>query len=319
MNKVSVIIPLYNREALIIPTLESVRPNLHPNVTLEVIVINDGSTDNSSKVVSENYPWVKLLHQVNAGAPTARNLGLKESTGDFILFLDSDDLIEPDFFTDKVSALNNHPNAAAAYGLWEHFRVNEKEEKEIIPRHTPYPITSVPDYESHLENLLGGWYVVSHALLWRKKILEQLNGYNVALKVNQDVDLLFRCLSGRKNIIGVNAPLALYRDHDSTDRTGSVSNDFSKLATILNLRKDFAQKLSGEELLTNKNRTALGRFCFDYWVKYRKTSPDIAEQFYKLAIELNPNIKLNGGLTIRFACRLLGARKTIILKSFISN
>lgn len=130
---VSVVIPLYNRIHLIGATLSSLNQTLHPNVVLEIIVVDDGSTDGSGDWVRVNYPQIKFFEQVNQGAPTARNLGLANSNGEFILFLDSDDLIEPDFFSAKLNALLNNHEIAGAYGLWEHFEeMNNGDRKSVV-------------------------------------------------------------------------------------------------------------------------------------------------------------------------------------------
>src|SRR6478735_5452974 len=98
MSVVSIIIPLFNRKELIKETLNCLEGYLHPQTALDIIVVDDGSTDGSAEEVELYYPSVKLIRQINAGAPSARNRGLKEAKGEFVLFLDSDDLIEPDFF-----------------------------------------------------------------------------------------------------------------------------------------------------------------------------------------------------------------------------
>lgn len=320
MKKVSIIIPLYNREEFISDTLESVQINSHRDFELEVIVVDDGSSDQGPEIISKKYPWVTLIKQANSGAPTARNLGLNSANGEYILFLDSDDIITADFFIEKIRILDSNREIAAAYGPSEHFKIDEKGKQVILHRHSPYPIIEKPNYEQHLQNLLGGWYIFSHAILWRKSILlDQLKGYDKSLIINQDVDLLYRCLVAKKTIVGVNSPTALYRDHESNGRIGSIGNNRHKLLTILKLRKEFVTKLSEADLLTKTNKEVLGKFCFQYWVNYRKEVPDIAEMFYELSKELNPTHTLNGGLVLRLICKLVGARRTILLKSIISK
>ncbi len=91
-KKVSIIIPYYNAEKTLKRCLDSVIKQTYPN--LEVLVINDGSKDNSQKVVNryeKKYPFIKLINKVNGGVSSARNLGLDLATGEYIMFLDSDD------------------------------------------------------------------------------------------------------------------------------------------------------------------------------------------------------------------------------------
>lgn len=91
-KKVSIIIPCYNAEKTLKRCLDSVAKQTYPN--LEVLVINDGSKDKSATIVSryaKKYPFIQLVNKENGGVSSARNLGLKLITGDYVMFLDSDD------------------------------------------------------------------------------------------------------------------------------------------------------------------------------------------------------------------------------------
>ena len=107
MIKFSVIIPVYNGEKFITRALNSVKNQTYKN--LEIIVVNDGSTDNTAKEIStfidENLDLdVKYFSQENSGPSTARNFGLSVATGDYVAFLDADDTFSPMLF-EKVSNL----------------------------------------------------------------------------------------------------------------------------------------------------------------------------------------------------------------------
>jgi glycosyltransferase involved in cell wall biosynthesis len=102
--KISVIIPLFNKQDTIRKTLESVLNQT--SLPEEVIVVNDGSTDGSGSVVeSLKIPFVRLINQVNAGVSSARNKGINEAKGDWIAFLDADDIWMPHFL-EKIKLLN---------------------------------------------------------------------------------------------------------------------------------------------------------------------------------------------------------------------
>lgn len=96
IGKISVIIPMYNSEKTILRTLESVRKQTKIDLILEILVVNDGSTDNSEKIVEEyvkSNPHIpiKIINKKNGGVSSARNIGMKQSRGEFIALLDSDD------------------------------------------------------------------------------------------------------------------------------------------------------------------------------------------------------------------------------------
>lgn len=105
---VSIIIPAYNLEQFIGKTLDSVINQNYRNI--EIIVINDGSNDRTQAVIEEYEKKdlrIKGLHQLNGGAAKARNYGIKESQGEFITFLDGDDLLSNDAISANIGYLNN--------------------------------------------------------------------------------------------------------------------------------------------------------------------------------------------------------------------
>ena len=113
MKKVSIIIPCYNCEKYIIKTLESAVSQDYTNI--EIIVINDGSTDNCSSVVKTiKDDRVHLIEQENQGVSFSRNKGLALAKGEFIVFLDADDLLHPSFLEKRVFSLSKSTAIACA-------------------------------------------------------------------------------------------------------------------------------------------------------------------------------------------------------------
>lgn len=95
MDKISVIVPVYNVEKYLSKCINSILDQTHKN--LEIILIDDGSTDNSGKLCDEYYnkdKRIKVIHQKNGGLSVARNSGLEIATGEYIMFIDSDDYYE---------------------------------------------------------------------------------------------------------------------------------------------------------------------------------------------------------------------------------
>jgi glycosyltransferase involved in cell wall biosynthesis len=122
-HKVSVIVPCYNAAEFISETLQSILSQ--QRVDIEVIVVNDGSTDSSEKVIrSINDDRLHYYSQENRGVSSARNLGFSVSTGEYVIFFDSDDIMTPDFISSRVSALDEHPDCTFAGGLVQKFNVN---------------------------------------------------------------------------------------------------------------------------------------------------------------------------------------------------
>ncbi|MDR2579367.1 MAG: glycosyltransferase, partial [Fibromonadaceae bacterium] len=106
MDKISIIIPVYNVEPYIRKCLDSVINQTYTN--LEILLINDGSTDNSGSICdeyAEKDKRIKAFHQANKGLSSALNVGLENFTGDCLGFVDSDDWIEPDMFETLHNAI----------------------------------------------------------------------------------------------------------------------------------------------------------------------------------------------------------------------
>ena len=110
---VSVVIPTYNRATLIGPAIESVLRQTYPHI--EIIVVDDGSTDRTREVVEAFGQPVRYVHQVNGGAASARNRGLREATGEFIALLDSDDQWFPWKLEAQVRVLDRYPDVGMVW------------------------------------------------------------------------------------------------------------------------------------------------------------------------------------------------------------
>lgn len=119
--RVSIIIPCHNAARWLAQTLESALAQTWP--ATEILVINDGSTDDSAAVAQPfTARGVRLVEQPNQGASAARNHGLRLARGDFIQFLDADDLISPDKITAQVELLRDRPAGTLATCTWGRFR-----------------------------------------------------------------------------------------------------------------------------------------------------------------------------------------------------
>lgn len=128
-NLVSIIMPLYNGEKFLKITLESVLKQTYKN--WELLITNDGSKDNSPKIVEEyikNNKRIKLFNQINKGSAAARNNSLKEAKGKYIVFLDSDDIWEDNFLEEQIKFLKEK-NISLVFSSYR--RINE-DGKEIL-------------------------------------------------------------------------------------------------------------------------------------------------------------------------------------------
>ena len=123
-NLISIIIPTYQHAKALDKCLNSIFNQTYKNV--EVIVVNDGSTDDTSKVLAPYLSKITLLQQENRGANAARNRGFQESKGEFVLFCDADVVMKPHMLATLLEALEKQPSAAYSYSAfrfgWKLFR-----------------------------------------------------------------------------------------------------------------------------------------------------------------------------------------------------
>jgi len=119
LSLVSVIIPVYNSEKYVSESIRSVLSQTYTDY--EIIIVNDGSTDDSTSIIKGFGSRVKVLEQPNLGAAAARNLGVKRSEGEFLAFLDSDDLWVEQKLEWQVSSLLEEPDIDMSFGYFESF------------------------------------------------------------------------------------------------------------------------------------------------------------------------------------------------------
>ncbi len=164
-KKISVIIPCYNRASVISRCLDSVLAQTYKNI--EIIIVNDGSTDDLETALKPYLDKIKLIEQANQGAPVARNAGFAKSIGELVIFCDSDVIMNPDCLQKMAAALEKNQEAAFAYCSfrfgWKKFRL--------------YPFTA--------ERLRQMPFITTTSLIRR----ECFPGFDASLKKFQDWDL----------------------------------------------------------------------------------------------------------------------------------
>ncbi|MFM2313620.1 MAG: hypothetical protein RLZZ04_2896 [Cyanobacteriota bacterium] len=218
MVSFSIIIPVYNRVSLIDRTLASILDqdlsqdlNRDLNQELEIIVVDDGSTDGTRAKLekySEQYgDRLKILQQVNQGPGAARNLGITKATGDYILFLDSDDLwFSWSIATFKQAILQfNYPAFVAGKGV-EFFDASELNKIAV----TPFKAEFFPDYYAACDRSL---WLLNGAVAIKTEVLRQVGGYNPQWMNGEDSDLWLK-LGTAEHFVSIESPSVLaYYQH----------------------------------------------------------------------------------------------------------
>jgi glycosyltransferase involved in cell wall biosynthesis len=201
MPVISVIIPVYNAEATIRETIQSVLNQTFSD--FELIVINDGSQDSTLEIISNiPDPRIKVFSYPNSGPQKSRNRGIKKATGDYLAFLDADDLWTPDKLDAQFQALEAHPEAAVAYS-W----TNWVDEKGQFWRRGTY-ISASGDVQAKL--LLIDFIGSGSNPLIRRQALEKVGNFDESLVGGQDWDMWLR-LAAYYPFAVVPKPQVLYR------------------------------------------------------------------------------------------------------------
>ncbi|MFQ4144065.1 glycosyltransferase [Chlorogloeopsis sp. ULAP02] len=201
MPIISVIIPTYNSEKTIKYTIESV---LHQTFTnFEIIIINDGSQDSTLDIISQiNDARIKVFSFDNAGANVSRNRGLKLACGEFVSFLDSDDLWTSNKLEQQLEALQQNYGAVVAYS-WTDY-INEKGEFLLSGTH----IAVNGDVYEQL--LVTNFFENGSNPLIKKYALIELGGFDECLEAGQDWDMWLR-LAAKYHFVAVPSVQILYR------------------------------------------------------------------------------------------------------------
>jgi len=252
MSLISVIIPTYNRADLLPKTLDSVKNQTFKDY--EILVIDDGSEDKTENVITKNYPSVHYEKITHSGLPAAKNQGIKLAKGEFITFIDSDDLWEPNFLKELYLPLSSVTNYSFSYcnsclfnenGIFRDFNLMEVHKKSgnIFPQ------------------ILQGFSLSTGSFLIKKECFDAAGWHDENLKYCNDWDIWLR-LSKIFEGIYVDKVLLKIRKHEN-----NMSKDRLKTA-LYNIRiiKKFQKEFNSTEL---HNRRKIKQVLYD---NYRRAA-----------------------------------------------
>ncbi|TYS59867.1 glycosyltransferase [Sutcliffiella horikoshii] len=296
---VSVIIPCFNSEKWIIETIDSVLNQTYSNI--EIIVVDDGSTDNTKDVISNYSKRIKYIYQQNKGPSVARNLGIKKSKGKYVAFLDSDDLWESNKLEKQVEFLENNQNIALVFSnvkvinekgeyLYTHYNNIPKDKKEII---TAF--------------FLGKITMNTPTIVAHKKAIQKVGGFQEHLPVREDHFLLMNMVDNF-NIYHFKEPLVKRRINEgSLSSVVDPDKVFHMLESFVTISmKEFPYLEKYKRNIYSKINISLGT---SYWKSGNYKNSKV---FIIKSIRLNP-------LRIRYYLFLLLVFLGIDYNKFESN
>lgn len=237
---ISVIIPCFNVESYIEGCLFSVYSQSYKQ--FEVICIDNNSKDNTlSKIIAlktELYPDLIVLQEFKSGACAARNKGLSNAKGEWIQFLDADDILKPLKLEHQIELLKSKKAISFVAGAAEYVSIKE-EVKVVIPQDVEYFVAM---FSCELGNTCSN--------LWNRGVLNSVKGWNEDLSSSQETDLMFRILVLGIGVIVDTKPLT--RIYERTSGQISQSNPINRWSNFIEVRlKMLAEiKLSHPKIFT---------------------------------------------------------------------
>ncbi len=261
MPTISVVIPAYNAERTILETITSVQHQSFSD--FELIVINDGSTDRTLELLQGiKDERLKIFCYENGGISTARNRGILQATGEFIAFLDADDLWAPDKLELQLAALQQHPEAGVAYS-WTYF-MDEKEGDRSF-----YPFDQVL-FEGNVYAILLVYNFITSGsnILVRRQAVESVGGFDPKCAGAADWDYWIR-LAAKWSFVIVPKFQVFYR-RSSGSMSTKVEN--MKKAALVVFEKAFQTAPQSLQHLKKKSLAWIYQYCADL---YLRNSTDI--------------------------------------------
>jgi glycosyltransferase involved in cell wall biosynthesis len=309
---VSIIITCYNSAGYINQTLDSVLVQTYSNI--EIILVNDGSTDNSEELIlSINDERIKYFFIHNQGQSKASNFGLSKASGDYIKFLDSDDLISSNHIELQLNIMNGRIDSLVSCE-WGRFYDDNPASAVFSPEPVWQDLTSL----EWIKISLSQRYDMMAAWLWLipRKVISTTGGWDEKLTLNNDFEFSMRLLTSTSQVLFASGAKLFYR-------SGRISLS-QKIS--LNALEDaiLSTDIGCSHLLKLENSNNTRRLCADRYKEWQfniyPSAPEL-EKMVKKKIEFlgGSNRRIAGGKVFHFFSFLLGWKGAKVLKLWVRN
>jgi glycosyltransferase involved in cell wall biosynthesis len=212
---VSVIIPTYNCGQYVRAAIESVLAQDY--AALEVVVVDDGSKDDTLSVLATFGDRIRVYSQANSGPAAARNRAVRESRGEYLAFLDGDDLWLPGQPGALMTYVDKHPGTHVIYGQWSEWHAAED---GTYPALSPHAAVNDPGIDPDLSGwvypkLLFDSIIHIIAAVVHRSVYDAVNGFDESLRTGSDYDFWLR-VSRRYPVVKLRYPVAVYRQNPAS-------------------------------------------------------------------------------------------------------
>ena len=225
---ISVVIPCYNQAHYLGEAIESVLAQSYPY--FEIVVIDDGSTDNTSEVAGR-YPRVRCIRQDNQGLSAARNTGLRHSEGEYVVFLDADDRLLPEALEAGIECLKAHPECVLTFGS---YRLIASDGSFLKQRRQP-----VVDKDGYAALLKRNYIGVPAVVMYRRAVFASVGGFDSSVDASADADMYLR-IARRFAVCGHEKVVADYRQH-GVNMSGNPARMLRASLTVLRKQRRHAK------------------------------------------------------------------------------
>lgn len=262
MPLVSVIMPCYNSQQYVAEALDSVLQQDYPN--LEVIVVDDGSTDNSLQILQQYGNRITIIRQANQGPAAARNTGMQAATGKYIAFNDSDDLWLPGKVIAQVNYLESHPETGLCFSSWAVW--DQQQPLSQLLQHLPDEAdkTVVAGRTGWLYlPLLESSVVHTTSAMLRRNLIEHVGLFNTGYRLGEDHDYWLR-ISQYCQMAKLARVFSVYRDNPNGTTKRMPPKNYSLLVLESALAQYGLNCPSGNSISQRQANQYLGERHFTY-------------------------------------------------------
>lgn len=314
-QRVSVIIPCYNSKEYIEDTLNSVYNQSYDNV--EIIIIDDGSSDGSFEyLTSLENPNLIVKKNIEKGACAARNYGFELATGEYIQFLDADDILSPKKIEAQVKLAKTYGKANVYSCQWFHFKDTIDKaiiKKQIIDK----------DYNKPYKWLNDSWHGkgMGQTAVWlaHRDIIEHAGRWNENLSINQDGEFFCRVLLNANSIKFSDIGNVFYRIGNQKSISSNDVLGQNKAASLLLSYKLYIESTKAKEVFTEVKK-GLANNLLDFIYRYYNVHKELVEEAQKMFYELGyKKMWPVGGENFKRFANILGFKRTLRLRSLIKN
>lgn len=292
-GKISIIVPVYNVEKYLSQCIESIINQNHKNI--EIILVNDGSTDKSGDIC-DKYSLkdnrIKVIHKKNEGVSIARNTGLKVATGEYIAFVDGDDLVDKDIYTRLINVINNSKYDLVMCRFYRSFfngeNIIEDEplEEGEYERNEVFEKLILPMIGNDFKNT--GKTLIMGAIwrcLYKKEIIKKNKIEFPIIKIAEDMLFHLNYLGYCNYVYVEKEPLYYYRYNNNSATKKYITDLWDTLSRQLTMVNDDLRKFG---LLNEKSKERIesNTFYFISWCFTNECHPSNTKEYKNIVKEM---------------------------------